>query len=264
VSPVFTPDLRDPYLDALVSGLSADPQVIGLVLAGSSAQTDRRDQWSDHDFLVITVDGVPERYRVDLSWLPDHTDLAFWFRETAHGLKALYRSGLIVEFAVFDRAEFAACALNHYAVAIDRGGIAELAAEVHDRSRQPGTPDASSCLSSFRAFLSLVYIGTGRARRGERLSANVMLRDYATAHLLRTLHATLIPEEAATVDGLDPWRRIEQVLPGPAAALDAALARPVDEVGLALLDAAEDALTGRWPDYPGDEAAVVRGLLSRA
>lgn len=261
MSPAFEPDLRDPYLDALVSELSADPQVIGLVLAGSSAQTDRRDQWSDHDFLVVTVDDVPEHYRTDLSWLPDHTDLAFSFRETAHGLKGLYRSGLIVEFAVFDRAEFAACALNHYAVAIDRGGITELAAEVHARSGHPHPLDA---LSSFRAFLSLVYIGAGRARRGERLSANVMLRDYAMANLLRTLHSTLIPEEAATVDGLDPWRRIEQVLPGPAAALDAALAHPVDEVGLALLGAAEAVLAGRWPDYPAEEAAVVRGLLVRA
>ena len=33
--------------------------------------------------------------------------IAFWFRETAHGLKVLYRTGLLVEFAVFDRGEFA-------------------------------------------------------------------------------------------------------------------------------------------------------------
>lgn len=261
MSPAFEPDLRDPFLDALASNLSADSQIIGLVLAGSSAQTDRRDQWSDHDFLVITVDGVPEHYRTDLSWLPDHGALAFSFRETAHGLKALYRSGLIVEFAVFDRAEFAACALNHYAVAIDRGGIADLATEVHERTHRPAPTDPSD---SFRAFLSLVYIGTGRARRGERLSANVMLRDYATASLLRTFPVLLAPEQAGTVDGLDPWRRLEQVPPGPAAALDAALTLPIDEVGLALLDVAEASLAGSWAAYPADEAAVVRDLLTGA
>ena len=259
MSPAFEPDLRDPYLGALVSGLSADPQVIGLVLAGSSAQTERRDQWSDHDFLVVTVDGVPEHYRTDLSWLPDHGDLAFSFRETAHGLKALYRTGLLVEFAVFDRSEFAGCALNHYAVALDRGGITALAEQVHARSREPR---GLALAPSFHAFLSLVYIGTGRARRGERLSANVFLRDYALASLLRAVHLLLAADEAAAADDLDVWRRVESAVPDLAAALDRALALPITEVGLALIDAAEPFLLLRWPEYPGEHTEVVRTLLS--
>ena len=102
----------DPFIDALIAQLEADPAVLGLVLAGSSAEPHRRDRWSDHDFLVITQDGTPEAYRTDLSWLPFAEDIGFSFRETAHGLKVLYRSGLFIEFAVFDRSEFAGCALN--------------------------------------------------------------------------------------------------------------------------------------------------------
>ena len=121
---------HDPFIRALVARLEADPDVVGLVLAGSSAETARRDEWSDHDFLLITQDGTPERFRTDLAWLPDADAIGYWFRETAHGLKVLYRGGLLLEFAVFDRAEFATCALNHYAVVIDRGGVAEAASVV--------------------------------------------------------------------------------------------------------------------------------------
>ena len=51
------------YLDQLTAAAAADSRVIGLVLAGSSAQPERRDRWSDHDFLLVTEDGTPEEYR---------------------------------------------------------------------------------------------------------------------------------------------------------------------------------------------------------
>lgn len=254
------PEDADPFLRALITSLDADPRVLGLVLAGSSAERSRRDRWSDHDFLVITEDGTPESYRSDVSWLPDADDIAFWFRDTPHGLKALYRSGLLVEFAVFDRAEFASCALSHFEVVIDRGGVTAAAEAIHGRSMAVAPPDR---LVTFRSFLALVYVGTGRARRGERLSANVFLRDFATAHVLRlALDLDGRPDTSASpADQLDPWRRFEQVWPALAEVLDAALARPVVEVGPALLDAVDPFLRERWPAYPADDLRVVRDFL---
>ncbi len=249
---------EDPFIRQLLDTLDADPQVVGLVLAGSSAQTGRRDQWSDHDFLVITDDGVPERYRTDLSWLPEPAQIGYWFRETPHGLKVLYRSGLLVEFAVFDRGEFAACALNHYAVVIDRGGIAEIASEVHDRSMRPRPVDR---MTQFRNLLSLLYVATGRARRGERLSANVLARNYATDHLLRLLRVLLPEGDVGQLDELDVWRRFETADPALAAQIDEALARPVEDAARALLDVADRELTARWPDYPAGETRLIRTLL---
>ena len=260
--PTFAPDptsAPDPFLDALISTIDADPQVVGLVLAGSSAQPERRDRWSDHDFLLITQDGSPEAYRTDLSWLPFSDDIGYWFRETAHGLKVLYRSGLIIEFAVFDRSEFAGCVLNHYAVVVDHGGVADLAAQVAERSLAPIPLDPTA---EWRNVLSLVYIGTGRARRGERLSANVLIRDYATAHLLRLVHSLLSPPERALLDELDPWRRVELAVPDLAARIDDALSGPVDTAGLALLACADDFLRDRWPDYPAADTDLVVRLLS--
>ena len=249
------PSDADPFLTELITGLSADSRVVGLVLAGSSAERERRDRWSDHDFLVITEDGTPEQLRTDLSWLPHADDLVFSFRDTPHGLKALYPSGLLLEFAVFDRTEFASCALNHYEVVIDTGGIAEAAAAIRGRSMAAPPVDR---LLLFRSFLALVYIGTGRARRGERLSANVFLRDYATSHVLRL---ALGLRTAGEADALDPWRRFEQVWPDLAAALDGALARPIEEVGPALLDAVDPFLAATWPGYPTAELVTVRDLL---
>ena len=256
----------DPFLDALVATLSADPHVLGLVLAGSSARPERRDRWSDHDFLVVTVDGVQEQYRTDLTWLPEADDIAWSFRETAHGLKVLYRSGLLLEFAVFDRAEFSTCALDDYRVVIDRAApdrhgevtIAEVAAAVSERSI--GAEDVDP-VAAFRHFLALVYVGTGRARRGERLSANVVLRDYATAALLRVVRA-VHPALDPRLDRLDPWRRVHLVWPEFAAALDEALSRPVDAVGPALLDVAAGHLPEMWPQWPSADAAHLRSLLA--
>jgi len=248
----------DPYLDALVSTVTADPNALGLVLCGSSADADRRDRWSDHDFLLVTVDGTPETYRTDLSWLPDASSLAWSFRDTPHGVKALYRDGLLVEFAVFDRAEFAGCALNHASVVVDCGGIAELAEEVRARSLAPRPIDP---VAEFRAFLALLYIGTGRAHRGERLSANVFLRTYAVEHLLRLAQEVLPESRRRDLDRLDPWRRFETADALFAAELDAAMALPVTEVGRALLAAAQTWLAPLWPDYPHADTAIVRRLL---
>lgn len=252
---------RDVFVDALIERLIRDLDVVGLVLAGSSAATERRDAWSDHDFLVIVTDGNAERYRVDLSWLPDHEDLAFSFRETAHGLKALYRSGLLLEFAIADRGELATFALADHAVVLDKGGVAGLARDVHARTGgRP--PEPADPLTSFRTFLSLVLIGTGRARRGERLSANVFLRDYAVSNLLRCAVAVL-PTNATVLDPLDPWRRVEQTLQAFAADLDEALTRPVEAVGGSLIDVAVAHLEPAWDDLPADDVALVRRLLER-
>jgi hypothetical protein len=248
----------DPFITALVTGLEADPHVVGLILVGSSAETTRRDQWSDHDFLLVTDEGTPERYRTELTWLPESDQIGYWFRETPHGLKALYRSGLLVEFAVFDRAEFAGCAISHYSVPIDRGGIADMAAAIASRSLQPRAVDR---LAEYRNLLSLLYSATGRARRGERLSANVFVRNHATDHLLRLLRDLLPEDRRGQLDDLDVWRRFEKAEPGLGAEIDDALNRPVEEAARALLDIADRELRSRWPDCPSGESELIRRLL---
>jgi len=89
-----------------------DSRVIGLVLLGSSAEVSRiPDAWSDHDFFVVTVDGVQENFRTGL---PDAEQIVLHPRETAHGLKVLFADGHLIEFAIFDLKELRLARVNDY------------------------------------------------------------------------------------------------------------------------------------------------------
>ena len=53
------------FTAALLGGAERDPDILGIVFAGSTADASRRDEWSDHDFLMIVNPGQQERYRQD-------------------------------------------------------------------------------------------------------------------------------------------------------------------------------------------------------
>ena len=56
------------FTDTLRHNLTADPRVIGLIAAGSMAGQDHMpDQWSDHDFWIVTDPGTQESFRAILS-----------------------------------------------------------------------------------------------------------------------------------------------------------------------------------------------------
>ena len=59
------------YLDRLAQVARDADDVIGLVGMGSTADLSRVDEWSDHDFAWMVRPGAQDRYRYDLSWLPD-------------------------------------------------------------------------------------------------------------------------------------------------------------------------------------------------
>ena len=54
------------FKDELVERLAGDERVLGLVFVGSAAERDYApDEWSDHDFFVITRPGDQEAFRTD-------------------------------------------------------------------------------------------------------------------------------------------------------------------------------------------------------
>ena len=55
------------YSNELISALAKRDEVIGLIFVGSTADIGRVDEWSDHDFIVITQNGFAEDLRQDLS-----------------------------------------------------------------------------------------------------------------------------------------------------------------------------------------------------
>ena len=232
------------FIDSLARVVEARDDTLGLVLLGSSADRERADEWSDHDFFLVTTDGAQERYRTDLSWLPDAAHLALSVRETHHGLKVLYDNGHVLEFAVFSFDELLLAQTNAWAAAVDKGGVAQRMAEIAARPKPH--PDPAAALG---IFVSLLLIGVGRARRGETLAAGQSVRTHAVGHLLAALTQSLTSDEAHRLDSLDPFRRFEQVYPELAAGIARALEREVESAARELLDLAESQFgdTEMWP-----------------
>jgi hypothetical protein len=222
------------YSLRLVESAEADPSVIGLVLVGSTAETYRVDEWSDHDFFWVVKDGVGERYRQDLSWVPDIDDAVLHPRETAHGLKIVFENGHVLEFAVFEEQELPLAGINSFAVPVDKSNILEVVTGLAAKSRdiRPFNWDAE-----FELFLSLLLIGVGRYRRGEILIAGQFIRSHCLNHLLGLVRANEEPKPGFTdlEDSFNRFRRFDFQYPGLALRIEDALQGNVEESAQVLL-----------------------------
>lgn len=248
------------FTEALAQRLARDSRVVGLVALGSmSGEGPAPDEFSDHDFFVVTEAGAQERYRSDLSWLPGAERAVLVHRETEHGLKVVLPDGHLLELAVFDLDELRVARANRYRVVLDRGGVAERMAEV---AAKPAFAPESRWLCG--QLLGNLLVGGGRAARGEVLSARLFVAGHAAGHLLRLLARHVPPEAEAALDDLDPFRRFERAYPGLGARVNGALALAPLEASLALLDLASRELDGRLPGWPAGAAAVVRKRISDA
>lgn len=247
------------YLDRLTESLEARPEVIGLVLAGSTADRSRVDEWSDHDFLVVVSSlEAAEAMRADVSWLPDHGDLVIAVREGEHGFKCVYRDGHVLEFAVFGPDELSVAYANAFEVPLDRGGVY---ATMKDVAAKPKPGSETTPLQHAQLFLSLVLIGVGRARRGETLTAGQFIRSHALAHLL-ALHRKVVPgANDPRLDDLDVFRRLEQVHPDLAAVIERALERDPETAARGLLYVAEASAIARSSEWPVEAVATVKARL---
>jgi hypothetical protein len=222
------------FSNRLRDSLAKRPEVVGLVLVGSTADLARVDEWSDHDFYVVTVNGAAENLRQDLSWLPDIDNIVMRPRETDHGLKVVYSDGKVLEFAVFDDSELDQAGANAYNVTLDRGNIGERMAAAATRSK----PKPYDFDTEFEVFLAQMLIGIGRARRGEVLIAGQFIRSYCLNRALGFIRAWVepLPGTEAKEDNLDRFRRFEQQHPALGAEIEGILQQPVEAAGKHLLD----------------------------
>jgi len=246
------------FTERLTRRLAGEREVLGLVALGSmSGEGPPPDEWSDHDFFVVVRPGSQERFRDRLDWLPEPAEVAFSFRETAHGLKAILRGGHLLEFAVFDPEELRLARVNRYRVLLDRERLGERLASVRAETERRLRAEAPGDEWLAGQFLADILIAAGRSRRGERLAGRQRLAA-AAGHLVRLAARHLSPAEPAALDDLDPARRFERAFPALAAEIDAVLGREVPEAAWALLAVAARALGSRLPAEGA--AAVARRL----
>jgi hypothetical protein len=246
----------DAYTARLVDAVANHGDVLGLVLAGSGAEPHRIDEWSDHDFFLV-VSKEPEAWRQDLGWLPDADRVVLRPRETEHGLKVVYDDGHVLEFAVATPEEMRDWATNMTSVVLDRGGVTELVDGMIARTTAAGEQDADD----IQLFLSHLLIGTGRARRGELLAANLSIRGHAMRHLLPVWRHRVEPQDATASDSLEPNRRFELAYPWSSMELADALAHDPEFAARELLDVAERVLADDWDDWPSDGVRAIRERL---
>jgi len=244
--------------------LAVEPDVIGLVALGSmSGEPPLPDAWSDHDFFVVTVSGAQERFRTRLDWLPDAEDVVLSFRETAHGVKALYRSAHLLEFAVFDPDELRLARVNRYRVLLDRADVTARMRAVREESARASGADRPDEGWLVGQLLAALVVGLGRFRRGERLSAHQMVKVAALGHLVRLVARHVPPARPEVRDDLDPFRRFEEAWPGIGQEIGEAMLRHPPEAASALLAIAVRELAPRLPAFPGDAASAVAAFLAR-
>lgn len=246
----------DDYTERLRTSLESVREVTGLIVLGSTADSTLRDQWSDHDFWIVTELGKQDALVEDLSWLPDYQDIAIVVKHLPHGRTIIFRNRHKVEFAVFDATEVSSGKIERYQVLIDRDRIAEMIAGVHDATRQQARakPDALENLCV------VLWSACERHFRGELLSARQYLDGFAIDRLLSLISSSGTGDERK--DFLDPRRRLEQRSPQLAAELNVIRDKPVPEAALQLLEIIERELKPKAPALAWDKVTMVRTWIS--
>src|SRR5205085_357778 len=122
--------------------------------------------------------------------------------ETPHGVKVVYRSGHLLEFAVFDPDEVELARVNRFRTLLDRGGIDDRMRALRERTASEQRPPDRGWL--WGQFLTALLVGAWRYRRGERLSGRSLLL-VAARHLAQLA--------GSPSDPLDPVRRFETTCP---------------------------------------------------
>ncbi len=216
------------WQDRLTNSVAKRPEVIGLIFLGSAAATHRVDQYSDQDFFLVVKPGTGESFRQDLSWLPDHEEIALSPRETDHGLKVVYQNGDVLEFAVFEDSELELASANDYRVVLDNQDLTHRMAKIAARS----VPKPIDRARDYELFLSLILIGVNRAQRGELLAAEQHIKSAALDFAIRLIRTTRASNEKA--DSLNGFRRFELDYPEISAELSAIVLLPAEQAAKAL------------------------------
>lgn len=252
------------YRESLRDNLLQLPHVIGLIFVGSAADTSRVDEWSDHDFFVVTKPGTAEAMRQDLSWLPHFEHIVLAPRETSHGLKVIFTDGKVLEFAIFEDAELELAGANDYDVFIDKANIEARMAAIAAKS----VPAEFDEVAEFELFLCQLLIGVGRARRGELLIAGQHMRSFALTNLLGLIRHWIEPEPETEgiEDNLNRFRRFERQYPVLGQRIEAMLESDAESCAKAMLalvvEVAEQNFEGKnLLETAAKQIAVVRQTL---
>lgn len=227
--------------------------ISGLILLGSAAVPERRDEWSDHDFFVIAQPGAAEQVRDVERWVPDAHRVILLAREWATGFSVLYDDCHLFEFAAGTAGELTGAPIGDHRIVFDDGSAAALVEAARQRAAGAAAPDPAN---EVRLMLVKLLVGVGRARRGESINAGQFVRTWAVNHFISALRGRH-PVADSAGDRLDPTRRLEQDYPRWSRDLADVLEHPVEEAAQGLLSLARAVLEPEWQDFPTRAADTI-------
>lgn len=189
-----------------LAGYEAALALIGLGSAG--LEVERMDEYSDLDFFVIVAAGHKQEFLLDLGWLSSLCPIAYCFANSDDGYKLLFADEIFCEFAVFEPAELENAVFAPGRIIWKRPQVPETIAL--PKRKTPLTQHEQSWLIG--EALTNLYIGLGRDRRGEKLSAMRFIQYYAVDRLVE-LSESIEKVNGSFRDEFTAERRFEQRFP---------------------------------------------------
>jgi len=237
------------WRDSVVASLAAREDVVGVAGLGSTAATERADEFSDLDLFIIVAPGAHNRYRNELDWLPQSDDVVLHLVEWHGGGKVLFRDGRFIEWGVGTPQEVSTWLAGEGEVLFDRSG--EAATALANAQANPFPVNEATEEAALATFLFAINQGMGRLRRGEVVSGGEIIRSEAVAALLRAARAQLSQADASpasrVLDPIDVRRRVESAFPLLADGIATAVAQAPEPAAIALLALATEHFGDRLP-----------------
>lgn len=196
-------------LDEIGQSLKKSEKALALLGLGSvGIELDRIDRYSDLDFFVIAKTGCKTRFLNNLDWLSNIASLAFYFQNTKDGYKALFEDGIFCEFAIFEAEELSSIPFSEGRIVWKEDGFNESVCKPTIKIEK-NTKTKEWIIGE---LLTNLYIGLGRYKRGEKLSATRFIQSHAVDRVLEL--ASYIEEKSYnSVDIFSQERRFEQIYP---------------------------------------------------
>ena len=181
-------------LNEIGDSLSKRQHALALLGLGSvGAEVDRIDQYSDLDFFVICEEGYKMRFIQELDWLESIKPIAFKFKNTEEGYKLLFKDGIFCEFAIFEPQEL----IN---IPFSEGRIVWKSQSFNPSICAPTVEKINKDKNIeflIGEALTNLYVGLGRYKRGEKLSAYNFIQNYAKDRVLELISVMEAPQAAS-------------------------------------------------------------------
>jgi hypothetical protein len=193
-------------LDQIGQSLAQSGHALALIGLGSvGEELHRLDEYSDLDFFAIVEAGYKRRYIEDLDWLSAIAPVAYHFLNSPDGYKLLFEDGIFCEFAVFELQELEAIPFAPGRIVWKRADAPET---IHRPAKETIRMAKKEKEFLIGEAITNLYVGMGRDKRGEKLSATRFIQGYAVDRLVE-LAEYIEPEQGVTRDIFVNERRFE-------------------------------------------------------